>query len=166
MLQETAPSPWKTDQSNGYRTEENHWPPLHYSRTDSENGLRRQPNRDVTGSSTKRSYSNVNIVEGGFFSFKREALMTQSLPQKMNVAPFMMVKVVIASTSFYRPIRKRLCSFNLPNHCFPFHSFTVRFHEPPPAKIKREQSPMKELSACHRDRSPMPYEEKCPYSYR
>lgn len=45
-------------------------------------------------------------------------------------------------------------------------SHTVKFHEPPPAKIKRELSPLKEISPRHREKSPMPYEEKCPYSYR
>lgn len=40
------------------------------------------------------------------------------------------------------------------------------FHGPPLAKIKRELSPSKELSPCSQDRSPMPYGEKCLYSYR
>lgn len=40
------------------------------------------------------------------------------------------------------------------------------FHGPPPTKIKRELSPSKELSPCSQDRSPMPYGEKCLYSYR
>ncbi|CAM9103074.1 unnamed protein product [Lampetra planeri] len=39
------------------------------------------------------------------------------------------------------------------------------FHGPPPTKIKRELTPSKELSPCHQDRSPMPYGEKCLYSY-
>lgn len=42
----------------------------------------------------------------------------------------------------------------------------VMFHGPPPAKIKRELTPSKELSPCRQDRSPMPYGEKCLYSYR
>ncbi|KAJ3591798.1 hypothetical protein NHX12_006930, partial [Muraenolepis orangiensis] len=41
----------------------------------------------------------------------------------------------------------------------------VMFHGPPPAKIKRELTPSKELSPCRQDRSPMPYGEKCLYSY-
>lgn len=41
----------------------------------------------------------------------------------------------------------------------------VMFHGPPLAKIKRELTPSKELSHCHQDRSPMPYREKCLYSY-
>lgn len=40
------------------------------------------------------------------------------------------------------------------------------FHGPPPVKIKRELTQLKELSPCHQDRSPMPYQEKCLYSYR
>lgn len=40
------------------------------------------------------------------------------------------------------------------------------FHGPPPAKIKRELTPSKELSPCRQDRSPMPYGEKCLYSHR
>lgn len=40
------------------------------------------------------------------------------------------------------------------------------FHGPPLVKIKRELSPSKELSPCSQDRSPMPYGEKCLYSYR
>lgn len=44
--------------------------------------------------------------------------------------------------------------------------YLVMFHGPPAAKIKRELSPSKELSPCHQDRSPMPYGEKCLYSYR
>lgn len=46
-----------------------------------------------------------------------------------------------------------------------FQCDSLKFHEPPPAKIKRELSPLKEISPCHREKSPMPYEEKCPYSY-
>lgn len=42
----------------------------------------------------------------------------------------------------------------------------VMFHGPPPTKIKREVSPSKELSPCSQDCSPMPYGEKCLYSYR
>ena len=42
----------------------------------------------------------------------------------------------------------------------------VMFHGPPPAKIKRELTPSKEFSPCRQDRSPMPYGEKCLYSYR
>lgn len=45
-------------------------------------------------------------------------------------------------------------------------SCLVMFHGPPPAKIKRELTPSKELSPCRQDRSPMPYGEKCLYSYR
>lgn len=44
--------------------------------------------------------------------------------------------------------------------------YLVMFHGPPPAKIKRELTPSKELSPCRQDRSPMPYGEKCLYSYR
>ncbi|XP_051762242.1 ETS translocation variant 5a isoform X2 [Ctenopharyngodon idella] len=46
-----------------------------------------------------------------------------------------------------------------------FQSESLMFHGPPPAKIKRELSPSKELSPCSQDRSPMPYGEKCLYSY-
>lgn len=46
-----------------------------------------------------------------------------------------------------------------------FQSDSLMFHGPPPAKIKRELSPSKELSPCRQDRSPMPYGEKCLYSY-
>ncbi|XP_030613687.1 ETS translocation variant 5a isoform X2 [Archocentrus centrarchus] len=46
-----------------------------------------------------------------------------------------------------------------------FQSDNLMFHGPPPAKIKRELTPSKELSPCHLDRSPMPYGEKCLYSY-
>ncbi|KAM8857676.1 ETS translocation variant 5a isoform 1-T1 [Synchiropus picturatus] len=46
-----------------------------------------------------------------------------------------------------------------------FQSDNLMFHGPPPAKIKRELSPSKDLSPCHQDRSPMPYGEKCLYSY-
>ncbi|XP_068185651.1 ETS translocation variant 5a isoform X3 [Antennarius striatus] len=41
----------------------------------------------------------------------------------------------------------------------------VMFHGPPLAKIKRELTPSKELSPCRQNRSPMPYGEKCLYSY-
>lgn len=43
---------------------------------------------------------------------------------------------------------------------------TVMFHGPPPVKIKREPTPSKDLSPCRKDRSPMPFREKCLYSYR
>ncbi|XP_058478332.1 ETS translocation variant 5a isoform X2 [Solea solea] len=46
-----------------------------------------------------------------------------------------------------------------------FQSDSLMFHGPPPAKIKRELSSSKELSPCRQDRSPMPYGEKCLYSY-
>ncbi|XP_038129137.1 ETS translocation variant 5a isoform X2 [Cyprinodon tularosa] len=46
-----------------------------------------------------------------------------------------------------------------------FQSESLMFHGPPPAKIKREAAAAKELSPCHQDRSPMPYGEKCLYSY-
>ncbi|XP_035533142.1 ETS translocation variant 5a isoform X2 [Morone saxatilis] len=46
-----------------------------------------------------------------------------------------------------------------------FQSDSLMFHGPPPAKIKRELTPHKELSPCRQDRSPMPYGEKCLYSY-
>ncbi|CAL8387983.1 ETS translocation variant 5a isoform X2 [Gadus morhua] len=46
-----------------------------------------------------------------------------------------------------------------------FQSDNLMFHGPPPAKIKRELTPSKELSPCRQDRSPMPYGEKCLYSY-
>uniref|UniRef100_A0A673BBV0 ETS domain-containing protein n=1 Tax=Sphaeramia orbicularis TaxID=375764 RepID=A0A673BBV0_9TELE len=46
-----------------------------------------------------------------------------------------------------------------------FQSDSLMFHGPPPAKIKRELTPSKELSPCRQDRSPMPYGEKCLYSY-
>uniref|UniRef100_A0A8C1YQD7 ETS variant transcription factor 5a n=1 Tax=Cyprinus carpio TaxID=7962 RepID=A0A8C1YQD7_CYPCA len=46
-----------------------------------------------------------------------------------------------------------------------FQSESLMFHGPPPVKIKRELSPSKELSPCSQDRSPMPYGEKCLYSY-
>ncbi|XP_047457469.1 ETS translocation variant 5a [Mugil cephalus] len=46
-----------------------------------------------------------------------------------------------------------------------FQSESLMFHGPPPAKIKRELTPSKELSPCHQDRSSMPYREKCLYSY-
>ncbi|XP_021334288.1 ETS translocation variant 5a isoform X2 [Danio rerio] len=46
-----------------------------------------------------------------------------------------------------------------------FQSESLMFHGPPLAKIKRELSPSKELSPCSQDRSPMPYGEKCLYSY-
>ncbi|XP_010878012.2 ETS translocation variant 5a isoform X4 [Esox lucius] len=46
-----------------------------------------------------------------------------------------------------------------------FQSDSLMFHGPPPTKIKRELSPSKELSPCSQDRSPMPYTEKCLYSY-
>uniref|UniRef100_A0A3Q2DGZ8 ETS variant transcription factor 5a n=1 Tax=Cyprinodon variegatus TaxID=28743 RepID=A0A3Q2DGZ8_CYPVA len=46
-----------------------------------------------------------------------------------------------------------------------FISCAVMFHGAPPAKIKREAAAAKELSPCHQDRSPMPYGEKCLYSY-
>ncbi|XP_051565240.1 ETS translocation variant 5-like isoform X2 [Myxocyprinus asiaticus] len=46
-----------------------------------------------------------------------------------------------------------------------FQSESLMFHGPTPAKIKREQSPSKELSPCSQDRCPMPYGEKCLYSY-
>uniref|UniRef100_A0AAR2L1Y0 ETS domain-containing protein n=1 Tax=Pygocentrus nattereri TaxID=42514 RepID=A0AAR2L1Y0_PYGNA len=49
--------------------------------------------------------------------------------------------------------------------CFQCLSFSVMFHGPPPAKIKRELSPSKDLSPCSQDRSPMPYGEKCLYNY-
>lgn len=53
-----------------------------------------------------------------------------------------------------------MCSF-LSSLCCP-----VMFHGPPATKIKRELTPSKELSPCHQDRSPIPYAEKCLYSYR
>ncbi|XP_041724462.1 ETS translocation variant 5-like isoform X2 [Coregonus clupeaformis] len=46
-----------------------------------------------------------------------------------------------------------------------FQSDSLTFHGPPPSKIKRELSPSKENSPCSQDRSPMPYGEKCLYSY-
>ncbi|XP_008326184.1 ETS translocation variant 5a isoform X2 [Cynoglossus semilaevis] len=46
-----------------------------------------------------------------------------------------------------------------------FQSDNLMFHGPPPAKIKRELTSSKELSPCRQDRSPMPYGEKCLYSY-
>ncbi|XP_078118691.1 ETS translocation variant 5a isoform X1 [Sander vitreus] len=46
-----------------------------------------------------------------------------------------------------------------------FQSDSLMFHGPPPAKIKRELTPSREFSPCHQDRSPMPYGEKCLYSY-
>ncbi|XP_072253636.1 LOW QUALITY PROTEIN: ETS translocation variant 5a [Leuresthes tenuis] len=46
-----------------------------------------------------------------------------------------------------------------------FQSDSLMFHGPPPAKIKRELTPPTELSPCRQDRSPMPYGEKCLYSY-
>ncbi|XP_062390339.1 ETS translocation variant 5a isoform X2 [Sardina pilchardus] len=46
-----------------------------------------------------------------------------------------------------------------------FQSDSLMFHGPPPTKIKREVSPSKELSPCSQDCSPMPYGEKCLYSY-
>ncbi|CAL8322566.1 unnamed protein product [Merluccius merluccius] len=46
-----------------------------------------------------------------------------------------------------------------------FQSDSLMFHGPPAAKIKRELSPSKELSPCRQNRSPMPYGEKCLYSY-
>ncbi|XP_041857900.1 ETS translocation variant 5a isoform X1 [Melanotaenia boesemani] len=46
-----------------------------------------------------------------------------------------------------------------------FQSDSLMFHGPPPVKIKRELTPSKELSPCRQDRSPMPYGEKCLYSY-
>ncbi|XP_030642270.1 ETS translocation variant 5a isoform X4 [Chanos chanos] len=46
-----------------------------------------------------------------------------------------------------------------------FQSDSLMFHGPPPAKIKRELSPSKDLSPCSQDKSPMPYGEKCLYSY-
>uniref|UniRef100_A0A671K237 ETS translocation variant 5-like n=1 Tax=Sinocyclocheilus anshuiensis TaxID=1608454 RepID=A0A671K237_9TELE len=50
-------------------------------------------------------------------------------------------------------------------HLLLLFSLTVMFHGPPLVKIKRELSPSKELSPCSQDRSPMPYGEKCLYSY-
>uniref|UniRef100_A0A3B3UFH4 ETS variant transcription factor 5a n=1 Tax=Poecilia latipinna TaxID=48699 RepID=A0A3B3UFH4_9TELE len=41
----------------------------------------------------------------------------------------------------------------------------MMFHGPPPTKIKRELTSTKDLSPCHQDSSPMPYGEKCLYSY-
>ncbi|XP_019732509.1 ETS translocation variant 5a isoform X1 [Hippocampus comes] len=46
-----------------------------------------------------------------------------------------------------------------------FQSDSLMFHGPPATKIKRELTPSKELSPCHQDRSPIPYAEKCLYSY-
>ncbi|KAJ8012375.1 hypothetical protein DPEC_G00042050 [Dallia pectoralis] len=46
-----------------------------------------------------------------------------------------------------------------------FQSDSLMFHGPPPTKIKRELSSSKELSPCSQDTSPMPYAEKCLYSY-
>ncbi|KAM4558418.1 ETS translocation variant 5a isoform 2-T2 [Odontesthes bonariensis] len=46
-----------------------------------------------------------------------------------------------------------------------FQSDSLMFHGPPPAKIKRELTPSREPSPCRQDRSPMPYGEKCLYSY-
>ncbi|KAF0026923.1 hypothetical protein F2P81_021660 [Scophthalmus maximus] len=46
-----------------------------------------------------------------------------------------------------------------------FQSDSLMFHGPPPAKIKRELTRSNELSPCRQDRSPMPYGEKCLYSY-
>ncbi|KAF3694484.1 ETS translocation variant 5 [Channa argus] len=46
-----------------------------------------------------------------------------------------------------------------------FQSDNLMFHGPPSAKIKRELTPSNELSPCRQDRSPMPYGEKCLYSY-
>ncbi|XP_008294101.1 ETS translocation variant 5-like [Stegastes partitus] len=46
-----------------------------------------------------------------------------------------------------------------------FQSDSLMFHGPPPAKIKRELPPSKDLSPCRQDRSPMNYGEKCLYSY-
>lgn len=43
-------------------------------------------------------------------------------------------------------------------------AYTVMFHGPPPVKIKREPTPSKDLSPCRK--SPMPFREKCLYSYR
>uniref|UniRef100_A0A3Q2Q6F0 ETS variant transcription factor 5a n=1 Tax=Fundulus heteroclitus TaxID=8078 RepID=A0A3Q2Q6F0_FUNHE len=42
---------------------------------------------------------------------------------------------------------------------------SMMFHGPPPAKIKRELTSTQDLSPCRQDRSPMPYGEKCLYSY-
>ncbi|CAL1583153.1 unnamed protein product [Knipowitschia caucasica] len=46
-----------------------------------------------------------------------------------------------------------------------FQSDNLMFHGPTPSKIKREQTLSKDLSPCRQDRSPMPYAEKCLYSY-
>ncbi|XP_014888167.1 ETS translocation variant 5a isoform X1 [Poecilia latipinna] len=46
-----------------------------------------------------------------------------------------------------------------------FQSESLMFHGPPPTKIKRELTSTKDLSPCHQDSSPMPYGEKCLYSY-
>ncbi|KAM4731358.1 ETS translocation variant 5a isoform 2-T3 [Anableps anableps] len=46
-----------------------------------------------------------------------------------------------------------------------FQSESLMFHGPPPTKIKRELTPTKDLSPCRQDKSPMPYGEKCLYSY-
>uniref|UniRef100_A0A3P9GYF4 ETS variant transcription factor 5a n=1 Tax=Oryzias latipes TaxID=8090 RepID=A0A3P9GYF4_ORYLA len=41
----------------------------------------------------------------------------------------------------------------------------VMFHGPPPAKIKRELTPPKELSHCLQDRTPTSFKDKCLYSH-
>ncbi|XP_024119728.1 ETS translocation variant 5a [Oryzias melastigma] len=46
-----------------------------------------------------------------------------------------------------------------------FQSDSLMFHGPPPAKIKRELTPPKELSPCLQDRTPTSFKEKCLYSY-
>ncbi|XP_029702238.1 ETS translocation variant 5a isoform X1 [Takifugu rubripes] len=46
-----------------------------------------------------------------------------------------------------------------------FQSDSLMFHGPPPVKIKREPTPSKDLSPCRKDRSPMPFREKCLFSY-
>uniref|UniRef100_A0AAY4B533 ETS domain-containing protein n=1 Tax=Denticeps clupeoides TaxID=299321 RepID=A0AAY4B533_9TELE len=46
-----------------------------------------------------------------------------------------------------------------------FQSESLIFHGPPPAKIKREMSPSKDLSHCSQDYSPVPYGENCLYDF-
>ncbi|XP_078795958.1 ETS translocation variant 5a isoform X1 [Oryzias latipes] len=46
-----------------------------------------------------------------------------------------------------------------------FQSDSLMFHGPPPAKIKRELTPPKELSHCLQDRTPTSCKDKCLYSH-
>lgn len=80
-------------------------------------------------------------------------------PPAPNVVKMAAVHLFMASIGSYTGLLM-LSALLLVSAC------TVMFHGPPPVKIKREPTPSKDLSPCRKDRSPMPFREKCLFSYR